>query len=388
VVRTLRAAGLIARNDLQRRLRSRAFILQAFVGPIVLAGVVSLAFGGGFGFKERIGVVAEDHTPLGTGVQQQLVQSSGHGLTFVAIPDAQSARQQVSSASIDAAIVVPAGFQDSLATPNPQALEVLTDPQHVVGQAVASAVAKGVAARVNAGRLASLTLLAQGRASPSPASLLHLDLPVSLQQEGSGARLSPAATIGPGMALLFLFLSVSFVARSLLEERRLRVLDRIRAAPVSLTAVLIGKAIGLILASVASVCVLWGMTSLLLGAAWGDPAGVLLLTLASALSVAGVAGLVAGVAASEQTADQLATMVGFGFGILGGSLVPLSQLPPTLLKVSLFTPNGWALRGFAELSAGQGAVVDVLPHVLVLVLWALGAGTVAAVLLPRRLQTR
>jgi ABC-2 type transport system permease protein len=104
--------------------------------------------------------------------------------------------------------------------------------------------------------------------------------------------------------------------------------------------------------------------------------------------VAGVAGLVATATSSEQTADLLATAVGFTFGILGGSLVPLAQLSPTLLRISLFTPNGWALRGFAELSAGQGHVGDIVLHLVVLLAWGLVAGAIAAVLLPRRLATR
>jgi ABC-type Na+ efflux pump permease subunit len=158
---------------------------------------------------------------------------------------------------------------------------VVTDPGQQIGEAVATAVANGVAARVDTGRLATATLLSHGRPPPSTAKLLGLDLPVTLHQIGTGETLSPAASVAPGMALLFLFLSVSFVARSLLEEKRLRVLDRICAAPVSLTGLLLGKALGLILASVASVLVLWGVTAATLHAQWGDPLGVVLLALAA-----------------------------------------------------------------------------------------------------------
>lgn len=385
---TLRAAVLVAGNDLRRRMRSRAFLLQAFVGPIVLSAVISLAFGGSFSVSEKIGVVSRDRSPLAEGVQRQLLRSSGDGLTFVALPDVATARSQVKEDTVDAAIVIPAGFQASLASSRPRALQVVTDPGQQIGQAVATAVANGIGARIDAGRLATFTQVAHGRAAPSTAGLLGLDLPVSLRQLGTGKTLSPAATVGPGMALLFLFLSVSFVGRSLLEEKRLRVLDRIRAAPVSMTALLIGKAIGLILASIASVLVLWGVTAVALGARWGDPVGVVLLAVAASISVAGVAGLVAAIATSEQQADLVATAVGFVFGILGGSLVPLSQLPPALLRLSLLTPNGWALRGFAELSAGQGHPADIVVHLLVLVAWGLVAGAIAAVVLPRRLAAR
>jgi ABC-2 type transport system permease protein len=384
----LRAAALIARNDLQRRLRSRSFLLQAFVGPIVLAGVVSLAFGGNFGFNEKIGVVAADHSEISDQLTHQLVSASGGGLTFIAVPDAAVARRRVRSGSLDGAVVIPAGFQASLSGPTPLAVQVVTDSQQQIGQAVARSVAGAFAARVNAGRLATFALLDAGRPAPDAASLLSVDLPVSLRQRGSGTRLSPAAAVGPGMGLLFLFLSVSTVARSLLEERRLRVLDRILSAPVSFASILLGKCAGIVLVGCVSMTVLWGTTAVLLGAQWGAPAGVVVLIVASSLAVAALGGVIASLANTEQTADTYGTMFAFVFGILGGSLVPLSQLPPGLLRLSLGTPNGWALRGFAELSAGQGTVGDILPYAGVLLLWALVAGALAAVLLPRRLVPR
>jgi ABC-2 type transport system permease protein len=384
----LGAAALIARNDLRRRLRSRAFVLQAFVGPLVLAGVVSLAFGGGFGVHEKIGVVTIDRSSLADGLGKGLVASNGHGLTFSLVPNLETARQRVKSGKLDGAIVIPAGFQDALARPTPLALEVVTDPHAQIGGAVARSVAGGLAARINAARVATFALLADGRPAPPPESLLHLDLPVSLNQLGSGGTLSPAASIGPGMGLLFLFLSIGTVARGILEERRIRVLDRIRSSPVSLTSILLGKCAGLVLVGCVSMTVLWGATTALLGAYWGTPGGVMLLIFASSLAVAAISGVVAAVAKTEQTAETYATMVAFVFGIVGGSLVPLSQLSPPLLRLSLATPNGWALRGFAQLSAGQGSVGDILPHVGVLLLWAVGASLLAARLLPRRLGTR
>jgi ABC-2 type transport system permease protein len=78
-------------------------------------------------------------------------------------------------------------------------------------------------------------------------------------------------------------------------------------------------------------------------------------------------------------------VVAFVLGILGGSLVPLSVLPDTMLKVTLLTPNGWALRGFAEVSAGDGHLGDVLPNLGVLLFWAVVGGLIGRALLPKRL---
>lgn len=387
--RALRAAALIAANDLRRRLRNRAFLLQAFVGPIVMSVLISLAFGSGFGFDLEIGLVTEDESELAQELRARLVGQEAEGVTFVAFDDVEAASRAVADGDVGAAIVVPEGFQSSLATDAPEPIGLVVDnDQSALYGAVARAVAEGFVARVNAGRLATFALVLDGHPAPSSAVLADTDLPIALRTRSAGDEVSPAASVGPGIGLLFLFLSVALVSRSLFEEKRLRVLDRVRAAPVSMGAVLLGKGIGVVVLSTVTMGVLWLATSVLLGASWGDPVGVTAVVLASSVAVAGIAAFIAGTVRTERSADLYATMVAFVLGILGGSLVPLSELPPGLLKLTLLTPNGWALRAFAELSAGDGTVVDVLPHLGVLLLWGVVAGSIGRSLLPQRLGSR
>ncbi len=384
---TLRAAFLVAGNDLRRRFRNRSFIVQAFIGPVVLALVISAAFSGGFGFDVTIGILNSDRSELSRDIQAGLVDGT-EDVEFVPVDALDAGRAAIEDDDLDALLVVPIGFARSLGAPTPLPLEVLTDQGNVVAGAVGRAVAEGVAARVNAGRLVVATLAAEGLAPPTPEELAAIDLPISLQRLGAGEELSPASTVAPGMGLLFLFFTVAAVARALLDERRQRVLDRMLAAPVTLTAILLGKAIAVIVLGAVSLATLWGATTFLFDADWGDPVGVAAVLLAATLAVAGISAVVAGVARNEQSADLVATAVAFILGILGGSLVPLSELPDGLVRVSLFTPNGWAQRAFAELSAGDGRLEDVLPEVGVLLGWAAATVVLAAVLLPRRLASR
>ena len=180
--------------------------------------------------------------------------------------------------------------------------------------------------------------------------------------------------------------TVGAVASGLLDERRRHVLDRMRATPVRPLAILAGKCASTVVLAALSLATIWLVTGLVLGADWGDPAGVALLIGAASVAVAGIAGAVAAIARTEQAADTFATVVAFTFALIGGNFIPPGDLPDTLRRVSLVSPNGWALQGFAELSAGGGTVVDVLPHAAVLVAWGVVAGAVAAVLLPRRLE--
>jgi ABC-2 type transport system permease protein len=307
------------------------------------------------------------------------------GLRLRAVSSVAEARRRVADEDLDAAVVVPEGFAASLAGDDPAAVEVIARPSARIGGLVAEAVAEALTTRTDAIRLAAATADALDAPAPPPDSLADLELPVTVSQRSTGDGMSPAAYFGPSMGLLFLFLGMAAVARGLLEERRRQLLDRLRAAPVQLNGVLAGRCLSTVAVGVASLLVIWAATAGALGADWGDPLGVVALVLASALTVAGFAGLVAALAGSEQSAESIATFAGFVLALLGGNFLPPGSLPGPLQQVSLFTPNGWALRGFAELSAGRGGLVDVLPHVGVLLAWAAVTGFVAARLLPRRL---
>jgi ABC-2 type transport system permease protein len=383
----LRAALLVAGNDLRRRIRNRSFIIQALIGPVALASVISAAFSGGFGFEVEIGIVNQDTSQLAKAMEQGLLAGGEDEVAFEAVDDVDAASRLVDEDEIGAALVIPAGFGESLATDDPGTVGLVVDEQSPVPAAVARAVADGLVARVDAGRLTALSLLAVGEPVPAPDQLADVDLPVTLDQLGTD-DLSPAALIAPGMGLLFLFFTVGAVARSLLEERRDKVLDRIRAAPVSLGSILLGKALAVVALGLTSVLTLWGVTVVAFGADWGNPGGVLVILVAATLAIGGISALVAAFAREPQSADLAATAVAFILGILGGSLVPLSELPDGLRSVSRFTPNGWAQQAFAELSAGGVGVAEVLPEAGILLGWAAVSVVIAAVLLPRRLVAR
>jgi ABC-2 type transport system permease protein len=386
-VSQVRAALLIAGSDLRRRVRNRSILIQALVGPVVLATIISLAFGGS-GIDATIGIVDGDSSAVSTQFVSEVTAADLDDLRFEVRPSAADARVAVDAGDIGAAVVVPPGFADSLQTDEPGDLVVITSSDGVVSAEVARAVATTFTDRANAARLAAATSLAAGGPVPGTDELAAIDLPVQVETTGTGGDVSPAAYFGPSMGLLFLFLSVGAIARDLLTERRIGLLDRVRAGPVRDAAILAGKGAGVVVLGVTCLLVIWAVTAVGLGADWGDPVGVVLLIVASALAVAAIAGLVAGLARTEQAADSLATALAFVFALLGGSFIPPGDLPDTLQRLTVFTPTGWALRGFAELSAGGGDARSVLPAVLALLAWALGAGLVAARLLPRRLGAR
>jgi ABC-2 type transport system permease protein len=78
-------------------------------------------------------------------------------------------------------------------------------------------------------------------------------------------------------------------------------------------------------------------------------------------------------------------VVSLGLAALGGAMVPLELFPPTMQSIALATPHAWALRAFGDLVRNEGTLVDVLPEVGVLLVYASALIALATWLLRRTL---
>jgi ABC-2 type transport system permease protein len=178
------------------------------------------------------------------------------------------------------------------------------------------------------------------------------------------------------MAIFFLFFTVSFGARGILVERRQGTLRRLLASAAPPGAVLAGKALAAFVLGVTSVLVVWLATALVFGADWGDPLAVVALTVTSVFAAIGVTALVVTLARTDEQAEGYGSLVVFTLA-LGGNFVYLAQLPDLLQRLSLLTPNGWALRGFVDLVADGGGVSTVAGPIAVTAAFGLATGAVA-----------
>lgn len=378
----IRTALLVAGNDLRRRLRDRSMIVFAVVAPLVLAGIVSLAFGGPEDFGVDLAVVDEDGSEASAAVVGRLEALRDTAPIHVdVVGSVADARDRVDDDDVGAAVVLGAGFGTGEGT-----VGVITAPKRPTAAAVADGIAATIASRVDASRLAATTAIQAG-ADPAEAieAAASIAPAIELDDVAVGGDYSIAAYMAPAMAILFLFFAVGLAAQSLLVEEREGTLARVRAAPVRGAAVVAGKALAVVVVALTSFVVVWVASTLLMGASWGDPLGVVLVVVATVIAVAGVSAVLAGWARTEAQADGLTTAVALVFALLGGTFVPIAEMPDALRAVSLATPNGWALRALDELSAGEGAVGDVLVHVAVLTAVGLVTGAVGLASVGRRI---
>ena len=355
--RLLRTALLVAGKDLRQRLRDRSALVIAFVAPFVLASIIGLAFGGDSAFKATYAVADADRGPVAAGFSEGVLASPGlRDLITVRQVDPGEARALVDRGEVDAAFLLPAGLSASVQQGRPATVTVVESGENPIAGQVARALADAYAAE----------LAAAGR------------LPARLVEGRSGGPTIEAASyFGPSMAIFFLFFTVSFGARSVLAERQQGTMRRLLATVAPPGGVLAGKALAAFVLGTSSVLVMWLATTVVFGADWGDPVAVVALTVSSVLSAIGITALVVTVAKTDEQADGYSSLVVFTLALLGGNFVYLAQLPEALQRVSLLTPNGWALRGFVDLVADGGGLATVAAPVAVTLGVGLATGSLA-----------
>lgn len=364
-------ALVVAGKDLRQRLRDRTAYIVGIVAPLVLAGLISLAFGrSGFQFEATFAVVDQDGGQLARVFVDEILGDADlrEAVTVRPVEDRGAAVRLARSGDVAAAIVIPSGYSAAALGGRPVPLEVVRSADKRIGADVAVALAEGFTAKVNAVQLSVTTALAGG--SPLPpealaAAAAHMDPAVALEERGAQRADVPAASqYAPGMGIFFMFFVVGMGARSLVAERKAGTLSRLLAAPVRATSLLAGKAGAAYVMGVAGLSAMAVASTILLRVSWGDPvaAGAVIVTVV--LAATGITALVLTLARTEQQASLYMSVVTMGLALLGGNFVSLDQAPELLRRLSLVTPNGWALRAFRELTVDGGGVGTVLPAVL------------------------
>ena len=347
---------VIAAKDLRQRLRDRSAWVIVFLAPVLISGLMAMAFSNNSEFRADIGIVDLDHGAAATGLVQVLKSPELSGVRVHPYADKAAARQAVDAGRAHAAIVVPGGFTKALRGGSTSPVTVLDSVDYGLQAQLARAVAESYVAQVNADRLSVATAVAGGAPHKDipelAAKAALLRLPEQARPQGlTDDPLKVISYFGPSMGMFFVLFCVGFGARGYFVERQQGTLDRIAAAPVGRGVLLLGKSLSTFVYSLAGLATVTLVSWLAFGARWADPVGVAALSAGMAVSVVCLTAFVIALARTERQAEGLASIVVFALVLLGGNFVFASGTS-LMHRLTLFTPNGWALRGFTDLGTG------------------------------------
>jgi ABC-2 type transport system permease protein len=390
----LSAALTILGKDLRLRLRDRSVLLFAVVVPLGLTALFSAIFPETDDLSLTAAVVDLDGSDIAAGLAQQALPELAEAgmLDLVEVDGREAAVAGLEAGDLDAAWVLPEGFGEAVAGGEAATVEVLVNPDRALRGEVARSVAEGYADRLDAVTLAVATTAVAGgglgEAELAEAAQLAAETPppVVLEELTTDDRqLDGVSYLSAGMAAFFVFFTVTFGVTGLLEERQLQTLPRLLAAPVSATALQLGKALGALILGLVSMTVLAIASRVLLGAYWGAPLGIAVLIVAIVLAALGLMALVGSFARTAEQAGNLQAIVAIVLGMLGGVFFPLPLDEGVLRLLGLVSPHGWFLRGLGDL-VGTGQVRSVLPAAGALLVFGAVAAAPAVVRM-RRIPT-
>jgi ABC-2 type transport system permease protein len=364
----MRATLLICGKDLKARLRDRSALLIGIVVPLGLAFIFNAIFGGIASSKAiALGVVNADRGAASARFVSGVLGAVGRS-GLVAIqrePTVAGARALTAKGTLDAVIVIPAGFSARVAAERPAAMQVIGNPSDPISAEVARFIAQGYAADLNRARLSVATVVAAGGPAASPSRIRALAAraaasaaPVAVADVSAKSKqLDQKSFFAAGMAVFFLFFTVQFGVTSLLEERNDGTMARLLAAPIRPGSILAAKLLTSFMLGLISMFVLVVATSLLFGASWGNPAGVVVLVVAAILSATGIMALIATFAKNAEQAGNWQSVVAVVLGLFGGTFFPVSLAPGILSRLTFIAPQAWFMRGLGDLRGGTLSVV-------------------------------
>ena len=388
----MRAAFLIALKDLRQRTRDRSIFIWGIIAPVGLAAVFTLLLGSATdtdSINTTFGAVDLDGGELGRVFVVDVlgaIDDAGVVEDVVSFDSRSEAEAAVEAGEVDAVFVVPAGFTEAASGGGATAIAVIGYIDSPIGAEVARSVAARFVGEINGigAAIGTVGALQGGAADPAAmeamvAEVLEIAAPLTLGTiEAADKELDSSTYYSAAMAVLFLFLIVQFGVLGLLEERENGTMNRLLAAPMRRSSVVLGKAITSFAIGVLSMTTVILVTTFALGADWGDPIGVAILVLAGVIAALGLMMMVAAFAKTAEQASNLQSIAGFLLAMLGGAFFPVASAGGLIETLRKITPHAWYLRGLGDLAGGAG-LADLLPSVWPILLFAIVTAGLASI---------
>jgi ABC-2 type transport system permease protein len=387
----------IALKDMLQSFRSIFALMMMFVEPIMITGLITFAFGGmgggGSGGLDlpmtRVVVANQDRADAASGISAgeevvKILQSPELAdiLDVTITGDEAGARAAIDDRKADVAVIVPEEFSKAMTVSGARAtITLYHDPTLTLGPGIVKAVIDGIMDGFSGYKItADVTekqLAAQGQAMDADTlrSLAVSYMEWAQEQNTTeGAAADPtislrspsgsdttetsalAGILGPvmaGMLIFFVFFGGAYTAQSIVREDENGTLARLSTTPTPAAAILGGKLVSVFLMVLVQSIVLLVSSALIFNIRWGEPAGVIAMTLSMLVAASGFGVLVTSFIRNSRQGGVMIGGVMTVCGLIGGLFTSGFNTSSAALELaSRFVPHGWALHGWKLAMAG------------------------------------
>jgi ABC-2 type transport system permease protein len=374
----------VAFKDIQIFLKDRGALFQLFLLPLIFIVVYS-AIAASLESQEQ-----DQRIPLhvldldgGSGAQTLLDGLGKAGGVKVEMIDENAAMQKLEENEFSWLLTIPDDFTEGISEGRTVTLRLLNHPDANLEKTEAvRLVVEGVAQdmALESQILASLQQMGEMQANAPPEyqeafaiektigqaksqfeqsqerPLVTIVQTVPGQESEKEELPSTAEVAVPGFTVLFVFLTAQSTARSIYDEKKVGSFRRLMAAPISKASLLAGKILpNFITALIQAVIIfafgayglsLLGFTPVKLG---NDPVALAIAVLLIALCSSALGVVIAALARTENQIGGLSTLLLWGLGTLGGSIIPYFILEKMLGPIPLALPHYWANKALDDI---------------------------------------
>jgi ABC-2 type transport system permease protein len=181
----------------------------------------------------------------------------------------------------------------------------------------------------------------------------------------------------PSYALFGVFFICQVIGLSFIREKQDGTFRRLLVAPISKTALLIGKLLPYYLINLVQIVLIFaagiwivpllGNPALNLGA---HPEALIVVSLATAAAASGLGLLVAALVKTPESTGGLGALIAVMMAAIGGCFVPTFVMPKFMQTLSKIVPHSWALQGYQDALIRGYGICQVMPEVGVLLIFA------------------
>ena len=340
----------LVRKDLILFLSDRRALLLRLVMPIVLGAFFGYLFGGsgkGQTAKINVALVTLDHSAIAQKIGAGLKLDGALQVQELTLAEAQD---KVRKGTLNAAIVIPAGFGAAAgaalfgAHDKPE-IPIYYDPS----QNAVLAMVKGMLT-LQVMQVVSAEVFGEASANSAASKTSGgLSMPFSTKEEAmsSGPKYNGYAHAFAGMAVQFILFMGIDAGITILLARREGLWNRLLAAPITVTTVLAARTLSSALIAFGLLCAIFAAAAILFKVEIaGSVLGFVGVGACFALMTATFGLLIAAYGKTPESARSLAIFATLIMVMLGGAWVPAFMFPQWLQTATLVVPTRWAVDGF------------------------------------------
>lgn len=143
----------------------------------------------------------------------------------------------------------------------------------------------------------------------------------------------------PGLMLMWMFFNAQNLMSDIFIERDNKTLFRLSASTVTTSQFILSKILRVLVVCSISEFLLIVFTWLVFGVNWGNPLWLAIVLTSCNIAFIGVVAMIYALTKSLNAANGMATALILTFSIVGGSLMPLEEMPSTMQSIGSFTVN-------------------------------------------------